>query len=493
MLKRIKAVLNIGIIESFKAPVRNLGVLGLIIDWGISLATTVLPFCLFLFGAIAGLGIGWYVHFAIFFEICTLLIANEREITDYRSLSQFPLTSSQVLLLRMVRRFINPTALLSTGLFIASLIITYKGFFNKPTAIISLIITTIAVFICLEDVQLWKEKAGKGNIINSIFIVIFLAAGIAPFFAGRGFSPILIAYAVMNNHWWWCFATLAISVIAYFAIIKIPQSSLDGLRKEKTASTSTNIIVKAINAIPSSSPLKQLIIKDYRLMMRSNIALLINVAIWVLLSWLFTKNVDFSSMPYLRNEWVALCYAGVIVQIYGTMLTHPFAGDSYGAWVTLLSPIPRKLILLSKNIVIIIAGVLLFVPMSVFVFKIGSDFTIKKMFMWLVLYLAFAFIMSILLNRSLVSTKMKMIKKGKRNALVNALLELAGKLMFYAVAILISIMYQIIMDSKYSAIAWVISVPLLIISAFIWYFNLESQVKYINKYTQGITESLVIS
>lgn len=493
MFKKIKSVLNIGIIESFKAPIRNYGVGGLLINWLISCTSTVLPFCLFLFHVIGNYKIGWYVHFAVFFECIALLVSNEKEITDYRSLAQFPLNAHQVLLLRFIRRFINPVSLLSSGLLIASVILTYRNLLTSASAVICAVVTTVSIFIALEDIQLWKEKAGKGNIINSIFIVIFAVAGILPFFTSRSCSIVFLVYAVMKHNWWWCFVYAAIAVAAYIVILKIPQNLLDRYRKDKSEVTTSNLIVKIINAVPSRSALKQLVIKDYRIMLRSNIVLMINVAIWVLLSWLLTKNINFDQMPYLRNEWVALCYAGVIVQIYATMLTHPFAGDSYGAWVTLLSPVPRKLILLSKNIVVLTAAVLLFIPMSIFVYKIGVGFTFTKLAMWFVLYLAFAFAMCIMLNRSLVTTNMKAIKRGKRRALTNALIEFGGKFIFYAAAVLISIFYQIIIDTKYSVLAWAISVPLLIIAAFIWYMNLENQVEYINKYTQGITESLVIS
>lgn len=493
MNRKIKAIVNIGITESVRSPLRDKGVGGLLIYWLLNMVTTVLPFCLLLFGALGNFRIGWYIHFAVFFECIMLLISNEKEITDYRSMAQFPISAAKVLFLRFIRRFLNPLSLLSTGLFIASIIITYRSMFSSPLRLLGIICITIGFLIIFEDVQLWKEKAGKGNLFNNILIVIAVILAVAPFFFGKQYSVVYLPYASMCNHWYFGFIPLAASIGAYVIILKIPQRFLDRFCHDTSEISTSNIIIKGINALPGNKPLKQLIMKDYRVMLHSNIGLLVNIALWVLISWLLTKFQDNSATPYLKNEFTALCYSGVVVQILATILSRPFAGDSYSAWVTLLSPVPRKYILISKDIVVLIACVVYFIPMSIFVAFTSHGIPFKTILMWFVLYMCYAFVMAIMLNHNIVTTKMKAIRNGKHKAFVNAAIEFLWRLLAYAAAVMIAVAFQALMDSKYSVIVWFICVPVLIILVFCWYMGLDGQVKYINKYTQSITQSLVLS
>lgn len=493
MNNKIKAVINIGFTESFRAPLRDNGIGGLIVYWVLNLIPTVVPFIILLFEVIKGYGIDWYIHFAVFFECIALLISNEKEICDYKSMAQFPLSASEVFLLRLIRRFVNPVSLLSTGLFIASIVIFCKDMFSKPLCVLGIVLVSISYLVIFEDVQLWKEKAGKGNILNNILIIIAVAMGVLPFFFGRIFSVVYISFAALHSHWYIGIIALAISVSGYFIIHKISGRFLDRFYRDSSEISTSNIIVKMINAFPDSA-LKQLLMKDYRVMLHSNIGLAINIAIWVVIAYFMTKYAVKADTPaYLKNEFTALCYVGVIIQIYSNILSRPFAGDSYSGWVTLLSPVPRKYILLSKDIVVLLSCVIFYVPMSVFLYFKGTGVTLKTIGLWFILYLCYAFIMAMILNRNLVTTKMKAVKKGKRKAAVSAVLDFIKRLLIYAAAIMIGVVFQALLDSRYASLSLFISLPVLVILVFCWYIGLEAQVKYINKYSQSITEALVIS
>ena len=493
MKNRIKAVIDIGFIESFKAPLRDNGAGGLIIYWILNLIPTVVPFLLLLFEVINGYRIGWYIHFAIFFECIALLVSNEKEMCDYKAMAQFPLSAGEVLLLRVIRRFVNPVSLLSTGLFIASIVLTCLDMARRPLCVIGIVCVTIAYIVIFEDVQLWKEKAGKGNILNNILIIIAAAMGVLPFFFGKIYSVVYLSYAVMHSHRYLGFVALIISLAGYWIILKIPQRFLDGFYRDSSEISTSNVIVKLINALPDSA-LKQLVMKDYRVMLHSNIGLIINIAIWVVIAYFMTKYAVKADIPsYLKNEFTALCYVGVIIQIYSNILSRPFAGDSYSGWVTLLSPVPRKYILLSKDIVVLLSCVIFFVPMSVFLYFKSTGTTLKTIGLWFILYLCYAFIMAMILNRNLVTTKMKAVRNGKRKAAASAVLDFIKRLFIYAAAIMIGVAFQALIDSKYASLSLFITLPVLIILVFSWYMGLEAQVKYINKYTQSITQALVIS
>lgn len=492
MKRKIKAVIDIGIIESFRAPLRDHGVGGLIVSWILNLIPIVAPFLILYFRVINGYGIGWYIHFAVFFEVIALLVSGEKEITDYTSMAQFPVSAGEVLFLRTVRRFINPASFVATAFFIASIVISYTRFFQDPLHIIGVLSMSAAYLIVFEDVQLWKEKAGKGNLINKILIVIASAMGVLPFFFGKIYSIIYWSFNPLHSHWYLGLIALAISIGAYVLIVRIPRKFLERFVHDSASVSSGNIIVKLINTLPGGA-LKQLIMKDYRVMLQSNIGMIISIAIWVAIAWFMTKYQAKLDLPaYLDHEFIALCYIGVIIQIYSNILSRPFAGDSYSAWVTLLSPVPRKYILLSKDIVILIACVVFFVPMSVYLY-FWAGVTFKQIGLWFLLFLCFAFAMAMMLNRNLVTTKMKMIKHGKRKAAVNAILDFIKRIFIYAGAIMIGVAFQALLDSRYASLSIFITVPMLVILIFCWYIGMEAQVKYINKYTQSITQSLVLS
>ena len=493
MKRKIKAVVAIGGIESFRAPLRDHGVGGLLLNWLLNLIPVLVPFFVLYFRAIKGFGIGWYIHFAVFFEVIALLASGEKEITDYTSMAQFPVSAGEVLLLRTVRRFVNPSSLVATAFFIASIVLSYTRFFRDPLHIIGIICMIAAYLIVFEDVQLWKEKAGKGNLLNKILIVIAVAMGVLPFFLGKFYTIIYWSFNPLHSHWYMGILALAIAIGGYVLILKIPRKFLERFVHDASAVSSANIIVKLINALPGGA-LKQLIMKDYRVMLHSNIGLLVNIAVWVLIAWFMTKFQTKLNLPaYLDHEFIALCYVGVIIQIYSNILSRPFAGDSYSAWVTLLSPVPRKYILLSKDIVILIACVVFFIPMSIYLHFWGGGISFKQIGLWFLLFLCFAFVMAIMLNRNLVTTKMKIIKSGKRKAVVNGILDFMKRLFLYAIAIMIGVAFQALLDSRYAILSLFITVPVLIILVFSWYIGLEAQVKYINKYTQSITQALVLS
>ena len=86
MKRKIKAVVDIGITESFRAPLRDHGIGGLLVNWVLNLIPVLVPFFLLYFRVIKGYGIGWYIHFAVFFEVIALLVSGEKEITDYTSM-----------------------------------------------------------------------------------------------------------------------------------------------------------------------------------------------------------------------------------------------------------------------------------------------------------------------------------------------------------------------------------------------------------------------
>ena len=493
MKNKLKAVISIGFTESFRAPLRDNGVGGLIVYWILNLIPTVVPFIILLLEVIKGYGIDWYIHFAVFFECIALLVSNEKEICDNKSMAQFPLSAGEVFILRMIRRFVNPVSLLSTGLFIASIVLFCKDMFSRPLCVIGIILVSISYLVIFEDVQLWKEKAGKGNVLNNILIVIAVAMGVLPFFLGRIYSVVYISFAALHSHWYIGIIALAISLAGYFIIHKISQRFLDGFYRDSSEISTSNIIVKLINAFPDSA-LKQLIMKDYRVMLHSNIGLAINIVIWTVIAYFITKYAVKADVPaYLQNEFTALCYVGVIIQIYSTVLSRPFAGDSYSGWVTLLSPVPRKYILLSKDIVVLISCAIFFVPMSVFLYFKGTGVTLKTIGLWFILFMCFAFIMAMILNRSLVTTKMKAVRNGKRKAAVSAIFDFIKRLFLYAGAIMIGVLFQALLDSRYASLSLFITLPILVILVFCWYIGLEAQVKYINKYSQSITEALVIS
>lgn len=494
MKNKLRAVIDIGITESFRAPLRDNGIGGLIAYWILNLIPTVVPFILLLLEVIKGYGIDWYIHFAVFFECIALLVSNEKEICDYKSMAQFPLSANEVFILRMIRRFVNPVSLLATGLFFASIVLFCKDMFSNPLCVIGIVLVSISYLVIFEDVQLWKEKAGKGNVLNKILIFIASAMGVLPFFLGRGYSVVYLSFAALHSHWYIGIIALALSVAGYFIILKISQRFLDGFYKDSSEISTSNIVVKLINAFPDSA-LKQLIMKDYRVMLHSNIGLAINIVIWVVIAYFITKYTVNASVPaYLKNEFTALCFVGVIIQIYSNILSRPFAGDSYSGWVTLLSPVPRKYILLSKDIVVLISCVIFYVPMSIFIYFFkGSNATLKTIGLWFILYLCYAFIMAMMLNRNLVTTKMKAVKNGKRKAAVSAILDFLKRLLIYAGAIMIGVAFQALMDSRYASLSLFITLPILVILIFCWYIGLEAQVKYINKYSQSITQALVIS
>ena len=493
MKRKIKAVVDIGITESFRAPLRDHGIGGLLVNWVLNLIPVLVPFFLLYFRVIKGYGIGWYIHFAVFFEVIALLVSGEKEITDYTSMAQFPVSAGEVLFLRTVRRFINPSSLVATAFFIASIVISYTRFFKDPLHIIGIITMIAAYLVVFEDVQLWKEKAGKGNLLTKILTVIAVAMGVLPFFLGKQYTIIYWSFNPLHSHWYMGLIALAISIGGYALIVKIPRKRLERFVHDSASVSTSNIVVKIINALPGGA-LKQLIMKDYRVMLHSNISLIISIAIWVVIAWFMTKYQAKMDLPaYLDHEFIALCYVGVIIQIYSNILSRPFAGDSYSAWVTLLSPVPRKYILLSKDIVVLIACVIFFIPMSIYLHFWGGGISFKQIGLWFLLFLCFAFVMAIMLNRNLVTTKMKIIKNGKRKAAVNAILDFVKRLFIYAIAILIGVGFQALLDSKYAFLSLFITVPVLIILVFSWYIGLEAQVKYINKYTQSITQALVLS
>jgi len=286
---------------------------------------------------------------------------------------------------------------------------------------------------------------------------------------------------------------LALSIGAYILILKFPRKILERFAHNKASVSTSNIVVKIINTLPGGA-LKQLIMKDYRVMLQSNIGLCVSIAIWVVIAWFMTKYQAKLDLPaYLDHEFIALCYTGVIIQIYSNILSRPFAGDSYSAWVTLLSPVPRKYILLSKDIVVLLACVIFFIPMSIYLHFWGGGVSFKQMGLWFLLYLCYAFVMAMILNRNLVTTKMKMIKSGKRKAIVNAIIDFIKRIFIYGAAILIGVGFQALLDSRYANLSLFITLPMLVILVFCWYIGLEAQVKYINKYTQSITQSLVLS
>ena len=131
--------------------------------------------------------------------------------------------------------------------------------------------------------------------------------------------------------------------------------------------------------------------------------------------------------------------------------------------------------------------------MSIFLYFKGTGVTLKTIGLWFILYLCYTFVMAMILNKSLVSTKMKAVKNGKRKAAVSAILDFVKRLSIYAVAIMIGVAFQALLDSRYASLSLFITLPILVILVFCWYIGLEAQVKYINKYSQSITEALVIS
>ena len=86
-----------------------------------------------------------------------------------------------------------------------------------------------------------------------------------------------------------------------------------------------------------------------------------------------------------------------------------------------------------------------------------------------------------------------MIKHGKRKAAVNVILDFVKRIFVYAGAIMIGVAFQALLDSRYASLSIFVTVPILVILVFCWYIGMEAQVKYINKYTQSITQSLVLS
>ena len=84
------------------------------------------------------------------------------------------------------------------------------------------------------------------------------------------------------------------------------------------------------------------------------------------------------------------------------------------------------------------------------------------------------------------------IKNGKRKAAVNMVLDFIKRLFVYGIAIIIGVGFQALLDSRYAFLSLFITLPVLIILIFSWYIGLEQQVKYINKYTQSITQALVL-
>ena len=493
MRRRIKAVIEIGAIESFRAPLRDHGVGGLLVNWLLNLIPIFAPFFLLFFHVIKGFGIAWYIHFAVFFECIALLVSSEKEICDYKSMAQFPLSAAQVLFLRTVRRFLNPSSFVATAVFIAGIVLSFPYYFGDVLHLIGVICVTLGFLILFEDIQLWREKAGKGNLWNKIFILIAAAAGVLPFFLGARYSIVFWAYKPLYSHWYLGVIALSLSLLAYILIVKLPQKMLDRFYQDGAGISTSNLIVKAINALPGGA-LKQLVMKDYRVMLHSNIGLCISIALWVVIAWFMTKYQAKLDLPaYLNHEFTALCFVGVIIQIYSNILSRPFAGDSYSAWVTLLSPVPRKYILLSKDIVVLLACVVFYVPMCIYLHFWGGGLSFKQAALWFLLYLCYAFIMAMILNRNLVTTKMKAIRNGKRKAAVNAILDFVRRLFVYAAAIMIGVAFQALLDSRYASLSLFLTLPILIILIFSWYIGLEAQVKYINKYTQSITEALVLS
>ena len=493
MKRKIKAVIQIGTIESFRAPLRDHGFIGLLANCVLNLIPIVVPFLLFYFRVIKSFGIGWYIHFAVFFECIALLVSGEKEICDYASMAQFPLSAGQVLFLRTVRRFCNPSSFVATAFFIASVVLSFPRFFTDVPHLLGVLAMTAGYFVLFEDAQLWKEKAGKGNLLNKLLIVIAAAAAVLPFFLGKYYSVIFWSYMPLHSHWYLGFVALALSILAYAALVKLPRRFLERFSHDSSAVSTSNLVVKIINALPGGA-LKQLVMKDYRVMLHSNIGLLINIALWVVIAWFMTKYQAKLDLPaYLQHEFTALCFVGVIIQIYSNILSRPFAGDSYSAWVTLLSPVPRKYILLSKDIVVLLACVIFYVPMCIYLHFWGGGLSAKQAGLWFLLYLCYAFIMAMILNRNLVTTKMKAIRNGKRKAAVNAILDFFKRLVVYAAAIMIGVAFQALLDSRYASVSLFITLPILVILVFCWYIGLEAQVKYINKYTQSITQALVLS
>ena len=496
MLQKIKQILKIGIIESGQGSLRDNGPVGLIINILSCLVSTLLPFLLFYFKVFGeSWGIIWYAHFAIFFELAGVMIADDRELTDYKSMSLFPMGMGQVLFLRFLRKFLNPISLISTSLFIASVFlgIKYEAKIPAYLVIICLIVSVIALLLICEVACLWKEKCGRKNIINIVATIIVIILGVLPFFLhGKASAVVILLQRCRGKTCWLSAIALVLALAAYITVGKIPQRFFDRFKSVKNEVSHFNLVCSAIHALPIKRQLKWLMIKDYKVMLRNNITLIINVVIWVLISWGITKIPLGQTSVYFKNEWLSLCYAGIIIQIYSTILQKPFAGDSFSGWITLLSPVDRKYILLSKDLVVLISNVFWFIPMSVFAFIISDDFTAEKCALWLVMYMCISFPLAMILNKSIVTLKMKMKTDGKK-AILKAVGSFMLKMVLYIVVITISIIYQILMDSKYIHLIWFAVVPLCIIMIFIWAMSLEGQGKKINKYTQAITENLAIS
>lgn len=497
MLRKIRAVLKIGIIESGQGSLRDNGVMGLIINILSCLVTTLLPFLLFFFKVFGeNWGIIWYAHFAIFFEIIGVLIANDRELTDYRSMSLFPLNMIEVLFLRFIRKFLNPISLFSTTLFIVSVFLGTKlKSVHLPTSVIvlCLIISIISLLILCEDVCLWKEKCGAKNILSIIPMILAAVLGVLPFcLHGKGSPVVILMQRCRGNSAWLCATALAVFFALYIICAKLPQRFFDKFKYVKNEVSHFNLVCAIISLLPVNRQLKQLMIKDYKVMIRNNFVLIFDIVLWVVFAWVITKIPGSGNI--IPNEWMALCYAGVVMQIYSAILQKPFAGDAYSGWITLLSPVKRKYILLSKNLVILISNVFWFIPMSVFVAIISDDFTIEKCGLWFFMYLCLSFPMATALNSGIISTKMRKKVDGKK-AFLRTVWSFVLKLIFYAIVITTSIIYQMVMDysQKLAHLLWVIIIPLCIIFAFIWAMGLESQGKKINKYTQAITENLAVS
>ena len=127
---------------------------------------------------------------------------------------------------------------------------------------------TAAYLIVFEDVQLWREKAGKSNLFNKIFIVVAAAMAVLPFFFGKYYTIIFWSYNPLQSHWYMGLIALALSIGGYALILKIPRKLLERFRHDSAAVSTSNIIVKIINALPGGA-LKQLIMKDYRVMLHS--------------------------------------------------------------------------------------------------------------------------------------------------------------------------------------------------------------------------------
>ena len=274
MKRKIKAVIDIGIIESFRAPLRDHGVGGLLANWVLNLIPVIVPFLLFYFRVIMDFGIGWYIHFAVFFEVIALLASGEKEITDYTSMAQFPVSAGEVLFLRTVRRFLNPSSFVATAVFIAGIVLSYPAFFTDILHIIGVLTMTAGYLVLFEDVQLWKERAGKGNLFNKILIVIAAAMAVLPFFFGKYWSIVFWSYQPLHSHWYMGPIALAMSIGAYILILKIPRKFLERFRHDSAMVSTSNIVVKIINTLPGGA-LKPLIMKDYRVMLHSNIGLCI--------------------------------------------------------------------------------------------------------------------------------------------------------------------------------------------------------------------------